>query len=447
MNLKVLMTVYFLLFYAGNDWVYSLGIDCDLATNPKENHREIILSRDHFANWSNDLDLLFNNLLEKNKIPVEEEKRILGRKDGGINGQDVEFISGLPKKFKFFEAGDTIFRRYSPNNKEISIKEGVIRSGARPFILPVAAHLRKEYSDLTGVFFTRPSDDPARLWLGYTKETPHIDFRLPPKTKILDFDDGNLLILGPPSIAAWIAKIYQQHSEGQKVSEMYDLAIKQFDSRGMGIRHPLVVPIFIAGDDKLKQIDNLSKNISQYETNLEKNFSLSEEYARWYFQRRIEPTLSKPNYQSINIPSVLYRGMFISLKQLKKILKEGMKTEDVEWTTGDKDNANAGISFSSNMTEASSYIFHNAHKKFNDGLGVGVIFRVRKGNDYELLDNEALNRTKTIYKKYNDISPDEIDEIYLWGEYGPQKISDAIQKIKVGKLNPQSSWAYDKMTR
>lgn len=419
---------------------FTQDLDCELSLTPIEKHKDVILGSKNLTSWRSKINSDLERVLKKGQENIPEENRIMRKIDGGIDGQDVEFISGLPRNYKVIEAGDNVFRHYSPNNKAAIAQESVLRAGARPFILPVAAHLRKEYTDLTGVFVTRPNDDPARLWLGYTEKTPHVDFRLPSGTKLLDFGDGNLLIIGPPKLAAWINEMHKRYLEKKEYNSMYEFEIRQFESRGGEIRYPLVVPFFLIGEDKNEQAKKLTEVVTQNISALEENFSLSEEYSRWYFQRRIEPTLSKPSFETVEEPAVLYRGMYLSLEQIKKILLEGMKTSEVQWTTGDKNKEDKGISFSSSITEAASYIFHNAHKKFTDGKGVGVIFRVRKSKDYELLNDNKLNRTNTIFKKYQDVLPEEIDEIYLWGEYGPEKLTDAVIKSKQGKLNPQKNW-------
>jgi hypothetical protein len=416
--------------------VIASDLDCELGLTPLEKQREILLSNKNFEQWltsienkSIELETMFKNgALEKRVQYI----------DAGINGQDIESLKGPSPKFRLFKAEDTTFRHYSREFSEIIFSEKLLRAGPRPFINP-EPHLRKEYLDLTGVFMTRPEDNPERLWLGVTLKTPHVDFKLPKDTPVVDLGEGNFLIIGPPSVASWIADLYRQFKDGKTIPEHYKFPLSHIEDRG-GLKYPLTVPIFLAGANKEKQNLELVHKIEKREVDLEKYFHLPANYARWYFQKRVEPTLRSPSYEYTKNPPVLYRGMFITLQQLKTILKEGMKLSEVRWGAGDPHGQSAGVSFSSSITEASSYIFHNAHEKFESGKGVGVIFRIRTGSEYKILEDDQLNSTKTIYKKYSDVESEEIDAVYLWGEYGPENLESILKKNSLDKIKPQSEW-------
>ena len=163
-----------------------------------------------------------------------------------------------------------------------------------------------------------------------------------------------------------------------------------------------------------------------------KGYYLPADYLSSYYARRIEPKLDRPDYQSVSNPQVLYRGMYISPDQLEFILENGMALNQVKWTA-----AGGGISFSSNANEAASYIFQSGSDRKN---GVGVVFKVRMSPAMQLVNDPVLNRTRTIYKKQSDVMPNEIVDVYLWGQYGLESLDEIIRKKNQNKIVPYASW-------
>ena len=178
----------------------------------------------------------------------------------------------------------------------------------------------------------------------------------------------------------------------------------------------------------------LLHKVQLHRQDLIKGYHLPENYASGYYSRRVEPYLSKPNYPEVINPKVLYRGMYLTPDELESILTKGMELRRVKWTS-----AGGGISFSSNMNEAMTYIFHSADSRPN---GLGVVFEVKMGKSMVLADDPVLNATRTIFKRHSDLSSEEITNVYLWGEWGFESLDQIIEKAKLGKITPHENWTH-----
>ncbi len=183
--------------------------------------------------------------------------------------------------------------------------------------------------------------------------------------------------------------------------------------------------------------DNCSENLKQLSNHLKSSlldsYQLPVEYTSQYYARRIEPKLSKPQFLEVKNPKKLYRGMFLSVDELENILQIGLKLADVNWTAG----TGKAISFSSDINEAATYIFQNANER---KIGIGVVFEVKNDSRFKFLDNITLNSTKTIFSIDRNINADEINNIYIWGEYGLENFSDIKQKVLNNSLKPHTTW-------
>ncbi|WP_424244696.1 hypothetical protein Dip510_001961 [Elusimicrobium posterum] len=168
--------------------------------------------------------------------------------------------------------------------------------------------------------------------------------------------------------------------------------------------------------------------IEEYAPSINQYFTLKQGYVEWYYDNRILRYLSNPNYGESS-ETELYRGMMLTLDEIKYIMQHGLELKKTSWHTGSK--GGAIVSFSSSENEAKHYIFQSGCK---DG-GVGVMVTVKKTADYEALVDEELNRTKTIYHAYRDIPANEITGIYIWGEYGFMPLSEIKGKIDEGSLS------------
>ncbi len=183
---------------------------------------------------------------------------------------------------------------------------------------------------------------------------------------------------------------------------------------------------------QLKTPTGIMKKVDDLGDHLIKSYHLPINYTSGYFARRIEPILSNPTYTEVLQPEKLYRGMYLSEDQLRNILNEGMKVNKVRWNA-----AGGGVSFSSNANEAATYIFHAASDKKK---GIGVVFEVKMSNKMELADDPLLNATRTIYKSHSDVSRDEIQNVYIWGEHGLESLDEITGKLKNHKLQPHQNW-------
>ncbi|MBS1959075.1 MAG: hypothetical protein JST80_06380 [Bdellovibrionales bacterium] len=159
---------------------------------------------------------------------------------------------------------------------------------------------------------------------------------------------------------------------------------------------------------------------------------LPEDYTRGYYSRRIEPYLAKTRYPEIKNPKKLYRGMFLSVDALAEILEKGMALDKVTWQAVD-----GGVSFSSSIQEASTYIFHNGDDR---GARIGVVFEVTTSGDMYSPEDAELNPTNTIFKLQRDLKPQEITELYVWGQYGLESLQRALELIQGGKTADHNAW-------
>jgi hypothetical protein len=148
-----------------------------------------------------------DDLIAKKRDGLQIIKRI----DGQVNGQDIHFISGVPEKVKRVKADELgVIRHYSKENIDQIVASGKLIAGPRPYIIP-DAHLRQEFVDINGIFFTKTDFNPKDLWLGMDHRTPYVDFKVHSDTGILYLADGNYIIPGPPSKPQWYVNAYNEY--------------------------------------------------------------------------------------------------------------------------------------------------------------------------------------------------------------------------------------------
>ena len=180
------------------------------------------------------------------------------------------------------------------------------------------------------------------------------------------------------------------------------------------------------------------KDIETHRAAILASYHLPQNYIEGFYMRRIDPYRSRPQmiyHPEKNSDKVLYRGMIITPEELTAILKKGFSPKDSKWNTG-TDERGAAVSLSSSYNEASHYIFHNGYKKD----GIGVVFVVKRKPTMELGKSEEFNSTKTIYYSYEDIPAEDILDVYIHGEYGPEALSQIVEKINAGTTRPHTSW-------
>jgi hypothetical protein len=193
--------------------------------------------------YADDLVSKINREVDRLQAMIGKTK-VRRKVQGGMHAADVEYIDGVPKNTKVIVVNSKmIFRHYSPDYAQAIVESKKLIAGPRPFILP-ESHLKQQFDDLTGVFMTRPEDDPHRLWLGYTRQTPHVDFKLPLGLKVLDLGDGNFLVPGAPKLMDWIVKEYERYRESGKIPSGMEDSFLLIDRRG-GAHPPLEIPIEI----------------------------------------------------------------------------------------------------------------------------------------------------------------------------------------------------------
>lgn len=178
--------------------------------------------------------------------------------------------------------------------------------------------------------------------------------------------------------------------------------------------------------------------VHKYRAELLAAYHLPQNYIEGFYMRRIDPYRSRPEmiyHPEKNSDKVLYRGMIITPEELTAILKKGFSPKDSKWNTG-TDERGAAVSLSSSYNEANHYIFQNGYKKD----GIGVVFVVKRKPTMELGKSAEFNSTKTIYYSYEDIPASDILDVYIHGEYGPESLSQIVEKINAGTLRPHTTW-------
>ena len=118
------------------------------------------------------------------------------------------------------------------------------------------------------------------------------------------------------------------------------------------------------------------KQVKEFRSELIRGYHLPPNYTSAYYARRIEPYLAKPTYQEVLQPQALYRGMYLTPDELAEVLENGMKLNRVSRTA-----AGGGISFSSDIQEAVTYIFDSANEVPNK---IGVVFAVEMNEEMKL---------------------------------------------------------------
>ncbi len=189
-------------------------------------------------------------------------------------------------------------------------------------------------------------------------------------------------------------------------------------------------------DDVFSSPQPSGKIIAELKTYKEyviQGFQLPPAYTEPFYQRRIEPYLNRPRYEGPAVPKSLFRGMYLNWDQMTEITEKGMTTEQVTWTAF----VGQSLSFSSNTEEAASYIFKNADARPG---GIGVVFKVRASKDMISLADPVHNTTKTIFSLNRNLKPNEIEDVYLWGEYGLESVRTILERAKSQKIKPQNQW-------
>jgi len=82
------------------------------------------------------------------------------------------------------------------------------------------------------------------------------------------------------------------------------------------------------------------------------------------------------------------------------------------------------------------YIFQAGYKEH----GIGVVFKVRKTGEMQLLADATYNPTNTIFKSALDVPREDITGVYIMGRYGLEDITHIFQKAGSGMLKPHKEW-------
>ncbi|MDO5764691.1 MAG: hypothetical protein Q4P84_03175, partial [Elusimicrobiales bacterium] len=178
----------------------------------------------------------------------------------------------------------------------------------------------------------------------------------------------------------------------------------------------------------------LSAGNSLYRDEILKGYHLPFNYIEGFYLRRIHPYLAKPSYTPDGDKNILFRGMLLTPEELSEVMRKGFSPSTSNWNTGT--DGRAAVSFSSSSVEAAHYIFQQGFKKNT----IGVVFEVRRLPAMVPGLSRLYNSTKTIYYSYEDIAPENIVDVLVWGEYGLERLEDIIHKAARGEIRPHTVW-------
>jgi hypothetical protein len=174
--------------------------------------------------------------------------------------------------------------------------------------------------------------------------------------------------------------------------------------------------------------------IESHRQDIEKNYALTANYIRGYYERRIMPYLAKPSYEP-NGGDKLFRGMLLTIPELENVIKNGL---DINLAHRPAGGGKPVLSFSSNTYEAVSGIFRPGREKRE---AVGVVVKIKQTSAHKLLDDPGLNPAKTIYHSYQSVPAEDIEGVYIWGSYGLENINELTKKIHTGTADDK--WLKD----
>lgn len=252
-----------------------------------------------------------------------------------------------------------------------------------------------------------------------------------------------------PVVAARGARNAAQTVLGSGISGLpYYCALKNLPSTARGKFIPVLPASLPAGQaNAVKQVVLkakqeravrsrlfLSAGSRLYREEILKGYHLPFNYIEGFYLRRIHPYLAKPSYTSDGDKNILFRGMHLTPDELSEVMHKGFSPSTSNWNTGT--DGRAAVSFSSSSVEAAHYIFQQGFKK----NGIGVVFKVRRSPNMVPGMSRLYNSTKTIYYSYEDIAPENIVDVLVWGEYGLERLEDIIRKAADGKIRPHTVW-------
>ena len=180
----------------------------------------------------------------------------------------------------------------------------------------------------------------------------------------------------------------------------------------------------------------------KYKEPIIKSYALTDSYLEGYYLRRIYPYLSKPSFLAEK-NGHMYRGVFMTVDELASTLQNGFLTSMNTWNVGAKNKGDQFVSFSSSTGEALSYVFQGGGNREHPN-GIGVVFEVDsdiKGLEY--WEDEVHNSTHTIYHCYENVPPEKIRNVYIYGQYGLESLPEIIIKARRNALPNRERWIHD----
>lgn len=191
-------------------------------------------------------------LLEKQKHPVTERllNPIADLKVGMDRPSMEEWsIGGVPQNVKLVPTQGVRFRHYvnSRENLDKIVKDSSLLSAYVPYIQLEPGLRRRAFTDLTGVFLTKPGHTGRDVGVDDTRgRLSYVDIELDPKVPVLQLDEKIFVIPLPRRYPLWMEETYRRWKNGESVGREEEIYCKRMESEG-GIHPHLPVPIKIVG--------------------------------------------------------------------------------------------------------------------------------------------------------------------------------------------------------
>ncbi|MEK7703335.1 MAG: hypothetical protein AAB426_00140, partial [Myxococcota bacterium] len=176
-----------------------------------------------------------------------------------------------------------------------------------------------------------------------------------------------------------------------------------------------------------------AKAVRRHREDVLRGYHLPQRYIEGYYERRILPYQDKQRYARVADPALLYRGMFVAADDIATMLEQGFPVSRNTWTAvGGK-----GVYFSTSEQEALTYVFHSGTDAFE---GVGVVFAVRPTPEMQVVRDATSNPDGSIFKSAQDVPANAIVDVYLWGQWGLERLDDVLARIEAGRIVPHEKW-------
>lgn len=158
-------------------------------------------------------------------------------------------VSGLPDSVQRVDrAEDLVFRHYSSaEGHAIIVKENSLLNGLLPYIRLEQGYAQKVYSDLTGIFLTRPGVSGDRIGVPAELFPRYVDIRVPRGLPVLEIEKGLIYLIPLPGRTwDWREQRYRDWAAGRAAADD-ETALAVERTGGLGPRAQVPVGIVKSG--------------------------------------------------------------------------------------------------------------------------------------------------------------------------------------------------------